>query len=205
MGKSYIHETAVIYEETIIGDNVYIGPNCIIGENSYQLRKNCRKPTIIGNNCKVLGGSVICRGAELKGSNRIDHMCYLGENAEVGFRSVIEYGARVYERVVIGTNTFVSGFVCNDVKIGSHCVIQGDLIHRFVDVNVEVDEASPVVENNVFVGRHAQVIGGIRLREGSYIGAGSVVTSSTENGKLYIGAPAEMKGNAPLFFARMEK
>lgn len=204
MKNVFIHDSAVIYDDVVIGDNVYIGPNCIIGENSYQLKSNTIKKTIIGNNCKILGGSIICRGAELCGNNRVDHMSYIGENTTIGIDSVIEYGARVYERVSIGKKTFISGFVCNDSIIGNSCVIQGDLIHRFVDVIPDINEIAPTIESYVFVGRSSQIIGPITLKERSYIAAGSIIAFSTKEGKLYMGAPAEIKGDAPLFFKQTD-
>lgn len=195
-----IHPSVVIIGEVSIGKNVYIGPNCIIGEFSYQLCKSQIKRTIIGDGCKISGGSIICQGAELLGGNRIDHQSYIGENSVLGVGSVLEYGGRIYERVRIGSNCFISGFVCNDSVIGDNCVVQGDLIHRFVNVDPCEPECAPALMNDVFVGRSAQIIGPVVLSERSYIAAGAVVTKDTSVGKLYMGVPARCAGDSPSVF-----
>lgn len=195
-----IHSTAVILGDVSIGTNVYIGPNCIIGEPSYQLYKNQTKRTIIGDGCKISGGSIICQGTELLGDNRIDHQSYIGENSTLGIGSVLEYGGRIYERVKIGSNCFISGFVCNDSVIGDNCVVQGDLIHKFVNVDPCDPERAPTLMNDVFVGRSAQIIGPVVLAEHSYIAAGAVMTKDSLTGKLYIGVPARCAGDSPIVF-----
>lgn len=205
MMNNKIHETAIIFHDVTLGNNVYIGPNCIIGEEGYQKQSggtNFQNKTIIGNDVRICGGSVVCKGTTIEGNNRIDHQCYIGEQATIMEGTVIEYGARVYNNVIIGKSCCIGGFIANDCIIGDHCIIQGDLIHRHIEVEKGKSELSPSTKNHVFVGRNAQIIGPVLLAEYIYVAAGSIVTKSTIKSTFYVGIPAKPKGKAPLVFIK---
>lgn len=51
-------------------------------------------------------------------------------------------------------------------------------------------EGVPVICDNVIFGVHATVIGGVIIEAGCIIGAGAVVTKSTESNGIYAGVPA---------------
>jgi len=100
---------------------------------------------------------------------------------------VVEYGARIYTRVSIGSKTAISGFVCNDSVIGRNCVIQGALVHARTKPGIE---AAPLIEDDCLVGAGAIIVGGVLIRRGSFIAAGAVVTHDTDEDFLYAGVPA---------------
>ena len=49
-----------------------------------------------------------------------------------------------------------------------------------------------VIEDDVWIGAGAKILDGVRLRKGSVIGAGAVVTQNTEPYCVYVGVPARM-------------
>ncbi|MDA3896378.1 MAG: DapH/DapD/GlmU-related protein [Desulfobacteraceae bacterium] len=196
------HPTATLSKNVRIGKNVFIGPNCIIGFPGFQFSTSVQNEvkdhyTEIGDNSIVMGNSVICLGAKIDNNCRFDYHSYIGEKTLVGKYSVIEYGARVYDNVKIGEFCTISGFICNNSIIGENSIAQGDLLHKFKDVTVSEIEKSPEICKNVFVGRRALIIGGIKVAEGCYIAAGSVLTKNTEANIAYSGNPAQKNGRAP--------
>lgn len=189
------HESSVIYPGVEFGGPAFIGPYCVIGGFGFQhpewLAKDFveRAPssTKIGSEARILGHSVVCSGTKTGSRLRVDYHCFVGEDCQIGDECVIEYYARIYDRVRIGTRTTISGFICNEAVIGNNCVIQGSLIHSRTKPG---REPAPIIEDNCLIGAGALVIGSIVIRSGSFIAAGAVVTRDTDEGYLYIGAPA---------------
>jgi acetyltransferase-like isoleucine patch superfamily enzyme len=205
----FIHPSAQIAPNVIIGKNVYVGPYCILGFPGFQLRTTTELEhlidgesgqIIIGDNTKIFGHTVICQNTVIGEECRIDYHSFIGEDTQIGNQVVVEYGARIYDSVVIGDKCIVSGFIANGCHVMCNSIIQGDLIHKFKEVNRLMSEPSPKVESNAFVGRKAVVIGSVIIGEGSYIGAGSIVTRSTRKNMLYYGNPAREVGKAPIIY-----
>jgi UDP-2-acetamido-3-amino-2,3-dideoxy-glucuronate N-acetyltransferase len=196
---NFIHPSAVLSRYTEVGENVLIGPNCSIGFPGFQFYQQEDEPldTIIGNGTIIMGNSVICAGARIGDNCRLDYHSYIGEQSIVGDYCVVEYGARIYDGVVIKNGTTISGFVCNHSSIGSNSVVQGDLVHKFRNAKLDEEEPAPVVGDGCFIGRKALIIGGITVADGSYISAGAVVIEDTRPNKLYVGSPAIEAGIAP--------
>jgi acetyltransferase-like isoleucine patch superfamily enzyme len=89
------------------------------------------------------------------------------------------YGVYVCDRVTIGCDTRIGGFVCDGVVIGDRCTVMGQLVHEYSRPHLpwwEVDEAPPVIGEDTVVGFGALVVGGVRIGPRSYVAAGAVVT-----------------------------
>ncbi len=199
---TYVHPTSTIGQNVILGKNIYIGPHCIIGFPTYNepieyLQNQEFKKTIIGDGTRILGHSVVCENSSLGKNCNLDYFTYVGSDTKIGTNVNLKYGAKIYSRVLIGNYNSISGFIANDCIIGNNSVIQGNLIHIFKDVNYGTPEPAPKIEDNVFIGMNAMIIGGIIIKERCYIGSCAVVTKTTEKGKLYVGNPAIEKGDAP--------
>lgn len=193
--KPSISPSAHICNRVSFLGSAFVGENCVLGEPGFQHRdwsaedfsNTVRKETVIGNNARILSHSVICQGAEIGNDFRCDTHSYIGESARLGCSVVVEYGARIYDRSIIGKNTTVGGFICNDATIGESCSVQGSLVHKRTSSTVE---AAPIIENNCLIGTGAVVVGAIRVAEGTILAAGAVLLESTEPGYLYAGVPA---------------
>ncbi len=142
---------------------------------------------MIGSDARILGHTIICGGTTIGERLRVDYHCFVGEDCRFGDDCVIEYGARIYSRVRVGSRSTISGFICNDAVIGAECVVQGSLIHARKEPGLE---PAPMIEDRCLIGMGALVIGGVTIRRGTIIAAGAVVTEDTEEGYLYVGAPA---------------
>lgn len=85
--------------------------------------------------------------------------------------------------------------VGNHVQIAAHVVIVSDNLH-FRDAGRLIacqgrDRDGIVIEDDVWIGAHACILDGVRIARGCVVGAGAVVTRSTEPYGVYVGVPAK--------------
>lgn len=195
MSDLLFDQTSIIYPQVAFVGPAFIGPYCVIGGFCFQhadwsardFVERTPPLTKIGREARLLGHSVVCSGTTIGERLRGDYHCFVGEDCRIGDDCVIEYGARIYSRVRIGSKTTISGFVCNEAVIGDNCVVQGRLVHSRTKPG---PEPAPTIEDSCLIGAGAIVIGGIIVRKGTFVAAGAVLTKDTEEGCLYVGAPA---------------
>jgi UDP-2-acetamido-3-amino-2,3-dideoxy-glucuronate N-acetyltransferase len=204
--STFIHPTAQLAANVRIGENVIVGPFCVLGFPGYQLRTKQTVFTdssdlVIGNNVRIFSHTVVCQRTIIHDNCRIDSHCYIGEDTVIGKGCVVEYAARIYDNVSVENDCIISGFVSNDCIISHHAIVHGELIHKYKDVEFGVGEPSPIIESFAFIGRKAIVIGNVVIAKHSYVGAGAIITKSTKENRLYIGAPAVEAGAAPSPYA----
>lgn len=203
LNNSHIDPTAKIAPNVAIGEDVYIGAYCCIGFLDYQSVEGLSAQQIamaspsvtrIDSGCRIFQGCIIGNGAIIGKNVRMDAYSFCGANTRLNDFVVIEYGGRVYNGATIGEHSSVGGFICNDARIGRRCNIQGGLIHPRKQVGSELP---PTIEDDVLIGTGALVIGKIVVAQGSFLAANSVLTQSTNAGKMYKGAPARLVGPSP--------
>ncbi len=119
-----------------------------------------------------------------------------------------------YSTISIGNDVFIGGrawFSCTHgkIKIGSHIMFGPNVSilggnHRFSHPGIYMhgdteknagDDAGVVIEDDVWIGANSVILEGVTLGEGSVIGAGSVVTKSTQPYSISAGVPAKPIGN----------
>lgn len=123
------------------------------------------KGVIIGENCTIG-----------------EHV-YIGDGVVIGDRCRIQNGALLYRGVVIG----------NDVLIGPGVVTTNDYFPTLPVGDWSSRFKETVIKDKVSIGANSTIICGVVLREGTVVGAGSVVTKSTQKYGLYYGNPAKLK------------
>ena len=136
------------------------------------------RPVTVGTNSIVLDDVVVQEGTT------IGNDCYVGRAVHIGFDCLIgdfcrlEYRAEICDRVKISSGCVIGGFVCDGSVLGEECVVIGSLVHgvREPDLPWGQYEPDPVLEQRVFVGRGAVVVGGTRVGAGSYVAANATVT-----------------------------
>lgn len=99
----------------------------------------------------------------------IHHSTVIGDDTLIGYRGM---SVLIHRRAVIGSR----------VTIGAHVVIGGRSGHLEV----------PVIEDNVYIGANACVLGPVTIGRGTTIGAGAVVLTSTPEGAVVAGVPARI-------------
>lgn len=143
-------------------------------------KKNKVRDIISGKNCTIIQPVNL-------------YECKLGDNVFIGPFVEITKG------VEIGSNTKISShsFVCELVSIGKNCFIG----HGVMFTNDKFKSGklgggkknwfSTTIEDNVLIGSNATILP-VRIKSGSVIGAGSVVTKDLEVKGIYAGNPAKL-------------
>lgn len=175
-----------------------MGPFAVIGGPSYQRETATSQDvdgswTTFGRRCALQAFSYVGAGSVVGDDFRADAHAYVGIECRLGDRVVVEYGGRIYNRAVVGDDTVVGGFLCNEARVGARCLIQGSLVHART---TPAPEAFPTIEDDVMVGFNAVVVGGVVVARRSVVAAGAVLLTSTEAGSMYAGVPARRIGQA---------
>lgn len=109
------------------------------------------------------------------------------------------------ENIEIGKDVFINGgcfmMAAEGIKIGDNVLIAPNVKicttgHDLDPVKRKngISNGRPVIiGNNVWIGTGAIILPGVVLADNCVIGAGSVVTKSTEPNTIYVGNPATLK------------
>lgn len=177
-----IHPSAVLIEPIAKGRGISIGPLAVVGA-PYRRVANVplptRRKTRLGNGCEIGPHARILRGSWIGGQVSIDGGCSVEQDVDIGENSRLIYHCIVCNGAKIGSRCIIGGFIGERSKIGDESRIFGQLVHRQDDPAVpwdEQDEDPPVLEDHVFVGFGAIVVGNVRVGRRSCIGAGALVT-----------------------------
>lgn len=184
--------TVKLYGKVKIGERVRIGDYTIIGLGSHlnEFINKYETTTMIGDECIIGSHVIINRGTNIGNKTKIEDFCKIGENVKIGVNCYILYGAKIYDDTKIGAGSIVGGFVCERAIIDNNVRMFGELLHVHREPHLgwdDVIEESPVIENNVFIGFGAKIIGGIKIGKHSYIAAGAIVTKDVPSKSVVAG------------------
>lgn len=175
------------------GDDVYIGAQCVLGAvkeariretrdegaNGSTSTHESPPQVVIDDGSIIMNQVVIFEGTHVGAGTFVQDKCRIGYDCHIGDDCRLQYGTYVCDRVTIGADSVVAGFVCDGTHIGERSTVMGILIHRYTEPHRgwwESDEAPPTIENDVVVGYNATVVGGVTIGHHSYIAAGATVT-----------------------------
>ncbi len=171
-----IAEDAVIYPnnhilgDTVIGSGCRIMPNCIITDSE------------IGAGCTVT--ATVMDGAKVGENTTVGPYAYLRKGADVGNHCRIGDFVEI-KNATVGDYTKASHLAyMGDVTIGQRCNVGCGVI--FVNYDGKTKHRSEV-EDNCFIGSNCNIIAPVRLRENSYIAAGTTVTDEIPMDSFVIG------------------
>lgn len=190
---SVIPDTVKIYGDVEFGKKCIVGQYSVIGYPSVKSEKSFRSKgakTSIGNRCIIGSHVVIYEGAQIGEETKVDDFCRIGEHVNIGKKCRILYGASIYGKTRIGKGCIVAGFCCERAKLGNNVRLFGALLHTHRKPHLgwdDVEEKSPEVDDDVFIGFGAMVIGGIKIENNSYITAGAIVTKHVPLGSIVFG------------------
>lgn len=123
---------------------------------------------------------------------RIEPGAIIREKVELQDRCIIMMGAIINIGAKIGKGTMVDmGVVIGGrVQVGDNCHIGAGTVLAGV---IEPPSAKPVViEDNVIIGANAVVLEGVRVKKGSVVAAGAVVTQDVPENVVVAGMPAKI-------------
>ena len=180
IGKGSFIDINIVFEgHNKIGKNVHIGPNChiinsIIKDNTVVYSNTVIEDCEVGANCKLGPFSRIRGGSELKDGSE------LGNFVEAN-RSKIGKGSKAKHLTYLG-----DALLGQKVNVGAGtitCNYDGKNKHK------------TIIEDGTFVGSNSSLVAPLTLGEGSYTGAGSVITKNVPKGKLAVGRGKQVNLN----------
>ena len=108
-----------------------------------------------------------------------------GFDIEIGDNSGIGINAQLPNNVIIGNNVLMGPEVM--IFSSAHLYSNKDILIR-EQGNDETQQV--IIDDDVWIGARAIILGGIRINKGAVIGAGSVVTKDVEAYSVVAGVPA---------------
>ena len=184
-----------------IGENVILGANIIIEPGAF-----------IGHDVKIGANSIIRSGARIK-DTETGSFFIAGENSVVGSSGFTmaedEEGNKIriptLGKVIVGNNVEVGALTNISCGSAGNTVIEDNVkldsfVHighdAFLGKNVEIPAGAVVggfcrLEEGAYVGINATLRNRIRVGKNSFVGMGSVVTKSVDDGVTVVGNPAK--------------
>ncbi|MDW7646345.1 MAG: DapH/DapD/GlmU-related protein [Desulfuromonadales bacterium] len=115
------------------------------------------------------------------------------DNCYIGRFSQIECSANIGNNVMFGNNVAIVGkYDHNFQQIGSPTRLASQI--RDSNYNWKGIDLEVVIDDDVWVGYGSIIIGGVRIRRGSIVAAGSVVTKDVPPYAIVGGNPAKIIG-----------
>jgi acetyltransferase-like isoleucine patch superfamily enzyme len=173
VGKGCFIEKGVRWQvprRVFLGQRVMIGQECFFDANSLDSRIEIKDDVWLSQGCYLIAG----RGVEIivEPSTYIGHRCLF-------------YG---HGGIRIGRDALLA----NDVQLicGNHTFARRDL-----PIRAQPSEERPIViEDDVWLGASAIILGGVTVGKGSVVAAGAVVTHSLPPYSVARGVPAQIVG-----------
>jgi bifunctional UDP-N-acetylglucosamine pyrophosphorylase/glucosamine-1-phosphate N-acetyltransferase len=175
--------------DTEIGRDVTVGPNVVFGPRVKVADNVTVKPFCHFEDCTIGEGAIIGPYARLRPGAVIGRDVHIGNFVEVK-KAVIEDGAKANHltyigdaRVGAGSNIGAGTITCNYDGFDKH----------FTDIGREV-----------FIGSNSALVAPVKIGDGAYVGAGSVITKEVERDALAVERSEQTKigGWAAKFRAR---
>jgi galactoside O-acetyltransferase len=134
----------------------------------------------------------------------------LGSNINLGLYTQIYAFGTGEERVAIGdhvnlnSNVMINACMAGQIEIGNFCIIGPNVVFRtsnhifadkFISVQKQGHEPGTIIlQDDVWIGANASLIGNIRIGRGAVIGAGAVVIRDVSDFEVVAGVPARKIG-----------
>lgn len=177
---------ADLYASVRFGDAVVVGEHCVLGYPKEARIRDAQRgecsfadPVVIGDRCLLFNQVVVHEGTVLGTDCVVEDRVRVGYGCRIDARTRLVHGAYLCDRVRVGADACVAGFICDATVIGDRSTVMGDLVHEYARPDLGwwgVDEAPPTIETDTVVGFGARVVGGVRIGPRSYVAAGAVVT-----------------------------
>lgn len=173
-----------------------VAPTAVIGAPYRRLQQGewnrLNRLTTIGAHCDIGPFCVVGEEAVIGENTILDSYTLIGWGATIGKNVIATHRASVGAKARIGDNCVIGGRICERVVVGNGSRVFGDLIHRQLDPTKPWDapesmENSPILEDDVFIGWGATVVGDIKIGRGVYVCAGATVTRSVDPGQIVRG------------------
>lgn len=184
----------MIYPNVEVGEGTVIHDGAIVGEPPRGARPGELK-TVIGGGGVIRSGTVIYAGVSIGDRFSSGHGALIrednviGNDCSVGTNAVLEAGNRIGDGSRVHSGCFLENtLIGRRVFLAPHVVFTDDphpICPRYLECVL-----GATVEDDVSIGANSTILPGIKIKAGSLIGAGSVVTKDVEAGTVVAGSPA---------------
>lgn len=188
----------------VVHPSARISSTALIGKPCLRLREDewrgPDRPTTIAANCDIGAFCVVGTGASIGARSILDSYSLIGCGATIGRDVLLTHRASIGAGAEIDDQCVIGGLIAEGSKIGKACRVFGDLISRQLDPTKpwyasEFVGDAPILNDGVFVGWGATVIGGVTVGSGTYICAGATVTQNVPGGGIVKGINEFCKPN----------
>jgi acetyltransferase EpsM len=113
--------------------------------------------------------------------------------------SIVSKDAKIYSSFVgIGVQLFPNSIIQNNAKVGNFSILNtGSILEHDTEIGNGVHlmpgcviGGNAIIKDYVTIGMNATILPGVVVEQGSYIGAGAVVTKNVEKNNVVTGNPA---------------
>lgn len=108
----------------------------------------------------------------------------------------------VGDNAAFNTNVHINASVGGKIKIGQWCLVGPNVVmrtagHKYDDpltfIRMQGHVISDIyIEDDVWIGANAVILGGVRIGRGAIVGAGAVVTKDVPSLAVVVGVPAKV-------------
>jgi len=157
--------------DTELGRDVTIGPNVVFGPKVKVADNVTIKPFCHFEDCTIAEGAILGPYARLRPGAVIGRDVHIGNFVEIK-KSVIEDGAKANHLAYIG-----------DARVGARANIGAGTITCNYD---GFDKHFTDIGADVFIGSNSALVAPVKIGDGAYVGAGSVITKEVEKNALAV-------------------
>ncbi len=208
----YLSKGVKIYGKALIKSGTYIGDNCIIGHpqrihlkkiiTSKKKNSDFESPQVdIGENCTIRTGTIIYSEVSIEDNCQTGHNVLIrektaiAENTLIGTNSIIDGNVTIGRNASIQTGVYIPPFsvIGNNIFMGPFSKLTND---KYM-MRKKYDLIGPTIEDNVSLGANSIIFPNVKIRFGTIVGAGAVVTKDTKEKDIIIGNPARFLKKVP--------
>ena len=179
----------IVLPNVTLADTVEIGVNNVLGIKRKRLNVKCERDpdedtrpprsVSIGARAVIRNAVIVYEGVEIGADTYLDDNVKVGAGTKIGDGTMLLYGVQVLERVTIGRNCRIAGFIPDDVVIEDDVTMMGTIAHKYQrPLDWSRTEESPHIEAGAVVGLGTVLVGPITIGANSYVGAGATVTKN---------------------------
>jgi bifunctional UDP-N-acetylglucosamine pyrophosphorylase/glucosamine-1-phosphate N-acetyltransferase len=180
--------STMIDADVVIGRDTIIGPGCcltgatVVGEGC-ELRSNVTlRDATIGDSV-LLRDHTVVEESSIGDDSAVGPFAFLRGNSSAGARCKLGSSSEL-NRASIGDGSKMQHFsYLGDTRAGERCNIGAGVVTCNYD---GLEKHHTVIEDEAFVGSDAILIAPVRVGEGAYVAAGSVITKDVPAGSLAI-------------------
>ena len=141
---------------------------------------------LLGNNCYIGHFTVIRPDVFIDDYSEIRAHCFVAQGARIGKHVHVMQFSNICRNCIIEDKVFIGmGLITTNTRKIAYLRDYDDICE------------APYIEYGVRIGAHVTILPGVRVANNCLIGAGSVLTKSTEPYGIYIGVPAKRVGDVP--------